>query len=246
MTRFVTVHGFRRGVGKSTLAVNLAAALVGDGHRVLLVETARGAADASGSLGVGGRAGFADVVAGTADARDVGHDATARLRATGAGRLVAVTGGIGDRPDGDDLGEATSAAFRALSAAHPSDLVVLDTAAGLTEETLTLFTVTDDLLLLVRPDRQDHHGSAVTADVARRIGVPRPHLVLTQLLGDHLAPEVRRELEEVFAIPVVAELPFAAALNEHHGDVPFVVTDPDHVWALAVRLLAARLAGAGP
>ncbi|MFM8236495.1 MAG: MinD/ParA family protein [Actinomycetota bacterium] len=244
MTQFVTVHGFRRGVGKTTVAVNLAGVLARAGLRVLLVETARRADDAGTLLGGTRPEGFADLVAGAAEAASLGHDVTGTLGSTASGRLVVVGGGRAAAPDSDAMGAATTVAFHSLAEAYTPDLVVLDTAAGLTEETLTLLAVTDDLLLLVRPDRRDHQGSAVTADVAVRMGVPRPALLLTQVPGTELDPTDRARIEEAFSIPVAAVLPFSRAVAEYRGDRPFAVAHAGDPWSIAITGLASDLIAA--
>ena len=241
MSRFVTVHGFRRGVGKTTVSVNLAGVLARAGVSVLLVETARRAEDAGAVLGGTRPDGFAELVAGTAGAASIGRDATAAVGSSSGGRLVVVNGGRAVAPDPDVIGEATTTAFHALLDAFAPDFVVLDTAAGLTEETLTLLAVTDDLLLLVRPDRRDHQGSAVTADVAVRMGVPRPALVLTQVTGTVLDPADRARIEEAFSIPVAAVLPFSREVAEHQGDRPFAISHAGDPWSIALTGLASDL-----
>ena len=246
MTRFVTVHSFRRGAGKTTISVNLAGVLARAGVSVLLVETAHRAEDAGSVLGGTRPDGFAELVAGTADAEAVGYDATETVGSSAGGRLVVVNGGRAVAPDPDAIGDATTTAFHALLDAFAPDFVVLDTAAGLTEETLTLLTVTDDLLLLVRPDRRDHQGSAVTADVAVRIGVPRPALVLTQLPGTVLDPADRARIEEAFSIPVAAVLPFSREIAEHQGDHPFAISHRGDPWSTALTELASALVAADP
>ena len=48
----------------------------------------------------------------------------------------------------------------------------MDTHPGLNEETLLSISISDVLILILRPDSQDYQGTAVTVDVSRKLQVP--------------------------------------------------------------------------
>src|SRR5688572_22233273 len=46
------------------------------------------------------------------------------------------------------------------------DLLPIDTHPGFDEETLLTIAISDTLLIVLRPDKQDYHGTAVLVEVA--------------------------------------------------------------------------------
>ena len=62
------------------------------------------------------------------------------------------------------------------------DYLLIDTHPGLNEETLLSIAISDVLVVLLRPDRQDFQGTAVTVEVARKLEVQELVLVLNKVL----------------------------------------------------------------
>lgn len=245
MTRYVAVHSFRRGVAKSVVAANLAVVLARSGLRLVLVGTGRFGDDLGLRLGVrlaGAR--FGDVVAGRAAISTAAHDVSAAAGVAEGRRLWVVRGG---GPESDPLHdeehdpERVRATFRELVGHVQPEVVVLDTEAGLTEDTIEIHALVDDLVLLVRPDRQDHQGTAVTLDVADRLSVPRTWLVLSHVVSGQIRARDRADAEAAFGTPVSAVLPFADGLTADDLTAPFVVRRSGHPWSIALRELASDL-----
>jgi hypothetical protein len=62
------------------------------------------------------------------------------------------------------------------------DYVFVDTHPGLNEETLLSIAISNILLVILRPDRQDFQGTVVTVDLARKLRVYSLHLCGLQFL----------------------------------------------------------------
>ena len=71
--------------------------------------------------------------------------------------------------------------FRQLIAALDLDILLIDTHPGLNEETLLSLVLSDSLLIVMRPDRQDYEGTGVTARIARELQVPRVRILVNKL-----------------------------------------------------------------
>jgi MinD-like ATPase involved in chromosome partitioning or flagellar assembly len=74
----------------------------------------------------------------------------------------------------------------------------IDTHPGLNEETLLSITISDVLLLIMRPDRQDYQGTAIAVDIARQLDVPKM-MLMTEVEGERryrprLAPKRNRSV----------------------------------------------------
>ena len=64
------------------------------------------------------------------------------------------------------------------------------------EETLLSIAISDKLMLVMRPDSQDFQGTAVTAELARRLEIPEMLIVVNKVPPEHghgAAPRARRE-----------------------------------------------------
>ncbi|MFM8772990.1 MAG: MinD/ParA family protein, partial [Actinomycetota bacterium] len=192
MTTVISIHSFRGGTGKSNTSSNLAAQLAARGNRVAVIDT-----DIQ-SPGIHVLFGFSDDLDNTLNdylwgkipIKDAAHDVTSVVAGSttvapgGALYLVPSSMKAGDIArvlrEGYDVGTLNDG-FRDLARDLQLDYLLLDTHPGLTEETLLSITLSDVLLLILRPDRQDFQGTAVTVDVARKLSVPALFLVVNKV-----------------------------------------------------------------
>ncbi|HEY8462902.1 MAG TPA: AAA family ATPase [Bacillota bacterium] len=142
--RFIAVTSGKGGVGKSTLAVNLALSLVGLGLKVCLVDVDLGTANLDLLLGITVPADLGDLLEGKS-LEEV---------------LVPVTNGLTLLPGSSGMGEFANlnnwqmsrlvTSFNQLS--HAYDVVLLDTAAGVGTNVTTFLQAADQVLLVITPD----------------------------------------------------------------------------------------------
>ncbi len=66
--------------------------------------------------------------------------------------------------------------FKKLVSSLELDYLFIDTHPGINEETLLSVTISNILLIILRPDRQDFQGTALTVDVARKLKVAKHKL----------------------------------------------------------------------
>jgi septum site-determining protein MinD len=122
------------------------------------------------------------------------------------------------------------------------DYLFIDTHPGLNEETLLSIPISDVLVLILRPDRQDFQGTAVTVEVARELGVPNLLLVVNKCLPSFDAASVRKRVEETYQATVAGVLTLSEDIARlASGDI-FTLRFPDHPWSREVQAVAARLA----
>ena len=133
--------------------------------------------------------------------------------------------------------------FNALIESLALDVLLIDTHPGLNEETLLSIAISDLLLLILRPDQQDFQGTAVTVEVARRLGVPELLLVVNKHAPWLDTVELRREIETTYAAPVAALFAHADEMMELQSAGIFALHYPEHPFSRGVRTLAGRLAG---
>jgi MinD-like ATPase involved in chromosome partitioning or flagellar assembly len=122
------------------------------------------------------------------------------------------------------------------------DYLLIDTHPGLNEETLLSIAISDELVVLMRPDRQDFQGTAVTVDVARKLGVKGLVLVLNKILPIVAERGFAAQVEKTYEVPVIGKLPECPELLELGSSGLFTLKFPDHPLTVAIRQVAARIA----
>ena len=252
MTAIVSVHSFRGGTGKSNTSANLAALLAQSGKRVAVIDT-----DVQ-SPGIHVLFGFDenlvgrtlnDYLYGACAIEDAAIDVTARVNNPApGGALYLVPSSIkaGDIAkvlrQGYDV-ELLNEGFRAISKKLQLDVLLIDTHPGLNEETLLSITISDTLLLILRPDKQDYQGTAVTVDIARRLDVPNLLLLVNKVPSNVDLAALATEVSGAYHSDVAGVLPLAEAIVTNASGGLFSQTNPDHPWSVTLAGVAAQLLG---
>ncbi len=84
------------------------------------------------------------------------------------------------------------------------------------------------LLVVLRPDRQDYQGTAVTVSVARELDVPGMLLVVNKVPAAFEPEAIRSLVERTYDCRVAAILPHADELMILASEGLFVLRHPDH------------------
>jgi septum site-determining protein MinD len=251
--KVISVHSFRGGTGKSNLTANLAAIVALRGHRVGIVDTDIQSPGIHALFGLDeGRIGrcLNDYLWERCSVEDTAHDVSAALdsQLTEGSAVYLVPSSIksGDIArvlrEGYDVGRLNDG-FQDLAGRLRLDHLFVDTHPGLNEETLLSIAVSDLLILLMRPDRQDFQGTAVTVEVARKLEVPQLLLVVNKALTTVDVGELRRQIESAYGEPVAAVLPLSEDLVRMASSDLFSLREPDHAWSRGVRGIAERIGG---
>ena len=254
MTTVVSIHSFRGGTGKSNTTSNVAANLAARGHRVGVVDT-----DIQ-SPGIHVLFGFDDDLDNTLNdylwgklpIKDAAHDVTEVVRRSisvaEGGQLFLIPSSMkaGDIArvlrEGYDVGTLNDG-FRDLARDLQLDYLLIDTHPGLNEETLLSITISDILLLILRPDRQDFQGTAVTVDVARRLEVPELYLVVNKVPSGIDTADLRNQMQAAYSAETAAILPLSEEVVQNASGGLFSLTHPNHPWSEQIREIAGRVSG---
>ncbi|MFJ7205562.1 MinD/ParA family protein [Streptomyces sp. NPDC098789] len=225
MTLTVVVHSHRGGTGKSTVLANLALLLAGAGRRVGVVDTdiQSPALDLLFRLGPGPSLtdyllGRCEIEAAAQRAGVPGLYVVPARTGSAALREIMTTGyDVGLLPEG----------FDRLASSLALDVLLLDTHAGLSNESVTAMASADVLLILARADRIDLSGVEETIALAGRLSCRRA-LVMSMAPQGVDPVRFRRCAEEVYGAPLAAVLPYAPELAALYGERIFAEAHPDH------------------
>jgi septum site-determining protein MinD len=254
LAKIISTHSFRGGTGKSNTTANVAVLVARAGHRVGVIDT-----DIQ-SPGIHvifqlpeSRVEHAlnDFLWDKCPIDDAAYDVTeasigdidpdndrpriflipSSIKVGEIGRII---------KEGYDVGKLNDG-FQRLIGDLQLDYLFIDTHPGVNEETLLSIAISDKLILVMRPDSQDFQGTAVTAELARRLEIPEMCLVINKVPPGMDTVQLRERVEKMFGADVVAILPMNYEIARLASSGIFVNRFPEHPMTLALKQLAERV-----
>jgi MinD-like ATPase involved in chromosome partitioning or flagellar assembly len=249
MSQFIIVHSFRRAAGKSSLVANLCALLAGQGQRVAAVDIDFEAPSLHLFFGFNGDAipyTLNDYFWGKCKIEDAAYEITSQLDQAATGKLFLVPASLDindivkmlrTRHDLDLLNEGLQQLVQSLNL----DYLVMDTTAGLNEDTLLAIALSNVLIVLLQPDPQDYQGGAVTIEVARNLAVQRLFVILNDA-PDTLDPEQAcQELEKTYRSEAAILLPHSDHLQTLASGKLLALVNPNDPYIAQLHMLVKHL-----
>lgn len=249
MARIVSVHSFRGGTGKSNTTANVAVVVAGRGLRVGVIDAdiqSPGIHVLFGLADESGHASLNDYLWHGRSIRDVALDVTDRIGLTGSGRLFLIPSSMQPGEitrvlrEGYDAQRLTHG-LRELVEQLSLDVLFIDTHPGLNEETLLSLVISDALLIVMRPDRQDFEGTGITSRVARELDVPQVSILVNKTPEDFDPESVAERVRSTYGCEVAAVLPHSDDLMRLASEGVFVLRNPTHPLTAQYRQLAGKL-----
>jgi MinD-like ATPase involved in chromosome partitioning or flagellar assembly len=253
LASILSVHSFRGGTGKSNTTANLAAVFAQRGLRVGVIDTDIQSPGIHVLFGLDGddvHASLNDYLWHDTPIRDVAMDVTSRVGLRDGGRLFLIPSSM--KPgeitrvlrEGYDAQRLTSG-IRDLVSHVQLDVLLIDTHPGLNEETLLSLVLSDVLVIVMRPDKQDFEGTGITARVAKELEVPRISIVVNKTPTDFDPEAVAKRVTESYDCEVAAVLPHSDDLMRLGSEGIFVLRHPDHELSARYHRLAERVLPGG-
>ncbi|MFD9008253.1 P-loop NTPase [Streptomyces sp. NPDC059558] len=244
MTRTIVVHSHRGGTGKSSVLANLALLIAAGGRRVGVVDTDIQSPTLDLLFRLGPGASLTDYLLGRCEIEataqqvggrfGVGHEGLyvvpARTGTAALREIMAVGYDVGLLPEG----------FDRLAAHHALDVLLLDTHAGLNNESVIAMASADVLMIMARADRIDLSGVEETIALAGRLTCRRT-LVLSMAPEGIDRQEARRRTEAVYGAPLAGILPYSPEMAALYGERIFAEAHPDHPLVGEFRTIIAAL-----
>jgi MinD-like ATPase involved in chromosome partitioning or flagellar assembly len=234
--KIVSIHSFRGGTGKSNATANIAVNVARLGKRVAIVDT-----DIY-SPGIHVLFGFDEnnidkclnhYLWGQCKISDAAYDVSHILPEERKNLIYLVPASIktGDiaqiLKEGFDFNVLCDG-FYDLIEALELDYLFIDTHPGLNEETLLSTSISDILIIVLRPDKQDFQGTAVTVEVARRLEVPKMMLLINKALSNTDQVQLKKDVEKIYQVPLAGILPQSEEMMQLQSSGIFSLQMPDH------------------
>lgn len=248
MPKVISIHSYRGGTGKSNFTANLATTIALQGYRVGVVDTdvpSPGIHNLFGLEPENTDKTLNNYLWKESPIEDAAYDVGTNLGITG-GKLFLVPSSV--RADdiarilkeGYDV-KLLNDGFRKLVKGLELDYLFIDTHPGLSKETFLSIAISHVLILILRPDKQDYQGMAVTIDVARQLKV-RKILLAINKVHNKLNPEaLKQKVEEIYNVPVAGIFPLSEDIVQLASEGVFCQKYPDHLISQEFRKLAQRI-----
>ncbi|WP_327583556.1 MinD/ParA family protein [Nonomuraea sp. NBC_00507] len=236
MPQVLTVHSYRGGTGKSSVAANLSVLLAKEGCRVAVLDADIHAPSLDTIFGINpgpGACSLVDYLVGECEI----EDAVFPLEPPGLFAVVARTSVASINAlttSGYDVGLLSEGYLR-LIGAFGLDLLILDTRTGLCPETVTAMASCDRLIVVSRADRLALVGASETMALTNRLGCSERALVVNMAPDGQIGEDFRRRLEDLHGCPIEAILPYEPLLAAHDGEGLFVTAHPNHPLVTGFR-----------
>lgn len=248
MPKVVSLHSYRGGTGKSNTTANLATTVAMQGYRVGVVDTDVPSPGIHNIFGL-----EPESVTKTLNSYLWGESAIEEA-AYEVGRNIGLSKGklflVPSSVKADDIArilkegydvKLLNDGFRKLVKSLELDYLFIDTHPGLSKETFLTIAISHILILILRPDKQDYQGTAVTVDVARQLKVKRMLLTINKALPDLNFAALQKKVEETYSVPVAGIFPLSSDIVRLASEGVFCLRFPDHPVSDEYRKVAQQL-----
>lgn len=240
--RVMAITSGKGGVGKSNVAVNLAARLARMGRRVALLDGDMGTANADVLCNVTPKANLAHVIAGRKNLADV------MLECPGGFYLVPGASGLAQMANLSEFERARVVSlFRELESEH--DLLIIDTGAGIGPSVMSFLMAADEILVVTTPEPTAITDAYALIKALSRQRDSMPVSLLVNQARDR--EEAHRVYERVAAVCrrflglaiseagyVMSDPRVGTAVRRR---VPFVLDAPDAPASICLKQLAHKV-----
>ena len=249
MPNVVSIHSYRGGTGKSNFTANLATTVALAGNRVGVVDTdvpSPGIHNLFGLEPESMNKTLNNFLWGESPIEEAAYDVSANIGLNGKGEIFLVPSSV----KADDIarilkdGYEVSAlhdGFRKLVKGLKLDYLFIDTHPGLSKETFLSIAISHVLILILRPDKQDYQGTAVTVDVAKQLKVRKMLLAVNKVLTSMNIDALRQKVEQAYDLPVAGIFPLSEDVVQLASEGIFCLRNPDHAVTQEFQKVAQQI-----
>ncbi|KYC43619.1 CDP-3,6-dideoxy-D-glycero-L-glycero-4-hexulose-4-reductase [Scytonema hofmannii PCC 7110] len=238
MSKIIAVHSFRGGTGKSNLTANLAVALALQDQRVAIIDTDLQSPGIHALFNINETATgntLNDYLWNHCSIADTAYDVSSYLEIAGKGKVFLIPSSINAEEIARIVCEGYNVSilksgFKQLIEELQLDYLFIDTHPGLSRETLLSIALSDLLMVILRPDRQDFQGTAVTVNIARQLQV-QMMMIVNKVPSRMNFSELQQKVEKTYNVPIAGILPLTEDVAQLGSSGIFCLEYPDHPFS---------------
>ena len=249
MPKVISIHSYRGGTGKSNFTANLATTIAQQGYQVGVVDTDLQSPGIHTLFGLEPddlKTTMNSFLWGQAAIDQAIYDVSSSVGLTGEGKLYLIPSSV----KADDISRILSEGydvkllndgFRKFVKNQQLDYLLIDTHPGLSKETFLSIAISHILVLILRPDKQDYQGTAVTLDVAKALNVRKMMLTINKALSSMNFEALKQKAEETYQVPVAGIFPLSEDIVQLASEGVFCAKYPDHIVSQEFQKVAQQL-----
>ena len=235
MSKIITFHSFRRSTGKSEIIATVASLLAAEGMCVGVIDTDLQSPSAHILFNLDTKhikKTWNDYLWGDASIEEIVYHIPPSGAESTKGKIYLAPASVEtssilrvlrENFEIDRLNEG----FSNFIENFELDFLIIDTHAGMSEETITSLAISDMLFIVMRLDQQDYQGTGVIVDIGRQLGIKKLLLIANNIPNAYDVDEVRDQLNEAYDCEIAAILPHS----------------PEHLTTDAYRNIISQIMG---
>jgi MinD-like ATPase involved in chromosome partitioning or flagellar assembly len=217
MSKIISLHSFRGGTGKSNITSNIANLLFEQDKRVGIIDSDIESPGIHVLFGIDQlniKHTLNDYLWKQCSIKEAAIDVTDALFPHAKGKLYIIPSSLSAVDitkilrEGYDI-ERLIEGYHQMIDELKLDYLLIDTHPGINEETLLSISISDILFVIMRPDKQDYQGTAITVELAKKLEVPSLLFVVNKVMPSMDSQAIQVEVENAYDVPVAAVLPFS-------------------------------------
>lgn len=233
--KIVTVFSAKGGVGKTTMATNVATYLASTGSSTLLIDLDLMFGDVAICLQITPQSSIQDLVAMT------GHldvQGLSSVVSTHHGSGLDIVAAPADPGDAERIPVATVAELLRVARAHYA-YVIVDTPPSLTEQVLAAFDMSDLTILIATLDIPAVKNLRIAINTLETLGASKDARTVVLNRADAKSGLSPHDVETALQHPIAANVPTSASVPASiNRGVPVVLDEPNSPVAAAIREVA--------
>ena len=249
MPKVISIHSYRGGTGKSNFTANLATTVALQGNRVGVVDTdlpSPGIHNLFALEPEQTNKTLTSYLWGESAIADAAYDVSSNVGVSDSGQLFLVPSSV----KADDIArilqngydvKLMNDGFRQLVKELQLDYLFIDTHPGLSKETFLSIAISHVLILILRPDKQDYQGTAVTVDVARQLKVRKMLLAINKVYTALNHDALKQKVEATYGETVAGVFPLSEDIVQLASEGVFCVKYPNHLVSHEFRKVAQHI-----
>ena len=252
MPKVISIHSYRGGTGKSNFTANLATTVAQKGYRVAVVDTdvpSPGIHNLFHLEPEQTSITLNNYLWGESPIEKAAYDVSDNVSINDPGKLFLVPSSVKADSiarilkEGYDV-KLMNDGFRNLVKELQLDYLFIDTHPGLSKETFLSIALSHVLVLILRPDKQDYQGTAVTVDVARQLKVRKMLLAINKAHSKLDLEALKQKVEATYREQVAGIFPLSEDVVQLASEGVFCVKYPDHSISQEFQKVAQQIAEA--
>jgi septum site-determining protein MinD len=235
MAKLITVTSGKGGVGKTTTAINIAAALNGFGKEVVILDANLTTPNVGIHLGAPiVPVSLNHVLNGKADVVDAIYEHESGTKIVPSSLSVKELKKLGNGGKLKDIGKKLK---------KMADYVIYDSAAGLGDEALSSLEAADDIIIVTNPEIPAVTDALKTLKMAELMGKEVRGVIITRVKGSKYEMPISN-VGDMLELPILGVVPEDGnVLASVSMKDALVHTHPRSPGAKAYRLIAAKICG---